>query len=129
MKCLRRAHFVAAVLFFMGIFLASSSCFASASEEITHLLSFIETSDCTFIRNGKKYDGQQAGKHIQQKYEYLRSRIKTTEDFISYSATVSSMTGKPYRVLCNNQEMLTADWLAAELDRMRTGRNSNEPEF
>lgn len=97
----------------------NTTCFAGTTEEISHLLSFIETSECTFIRNGKQYPSRNARKHIQQKYEYLRNKIKTAEDFIFYAATGSSVSGEPYMIVCKNREMMTAEWLSAELGILR----------
>ena len=87
--------------------------------EIEHLLHYIDTSDCSFIRNGKPYDSIDAGAHIRKKYAYIKSRIKTTEDFIQYAATKSSLSGRPYQVICNKEKIATAEWLAQALDRFR----------
>ena len=89
------------------------------NQEVNHLLQYIENSGCTFIRNGKAYDGAEARAHIQKKYDYFKSRIKTTEDFIKYAATKSSMSGKPYKVRFNGQEILCVDWLNVELEKFR----------
>ena len=98
-------------------------CAAGTTEEIASLLHFIEQSECTFIRNGKQYDTLEARQHIEKKYTYFKERITTAEDFIQYSAARSSITGKPYRVLCNGVSMNSSDWLNAELDKMRTSRH------
>ena len=37
--------------------------------------------------------------------------MTTAEDFILYSATKSSITDKPYMVICNDVNMLTSEWL------------------
>jgi hypothetical protein len=87
--------------------------------EIQHLLAYIGQSPCQFIRNDKVYDAAAARAHIQKKYDHLRSRIKTTEDFIRYAATQSSMSGKPYRIRCGDTTMPCAEWLHAELARYR----------
>lgn len=96
------------------------SCRAGTTEEIAALLLFVEQSECSFIRNGKQYDGSEARGHIETKYDHFKEKIATTEDFIEYAATKSVMSGKPYRVLCNGQEMNLADWLQAELAKLRT---------
>jgi hypothetical protein len=96
------------------------SCLAGTTEEIASLLHFIEQSECTFIRNGKQYDSVKSRQHIEIKYNYYKKLITTAEDFIQYSATASSITGKPYRVICNGVSMNSSDWLNAELDKMRT---------
>ena len=97
-----------------------NSCTAGTSKNIAYLLLFVEQSGCTFIRNGKHYDALKAREHIEKKYEYYKDRITTAEDFILYSATKSSITGEPYRVICNGVNMATSDWLKEELAELRT---------
>lgn len=92
---------------------------AQTAREIEHLMDYIGASTCRFIRNGKVYDAGAARAHIQKKYDYVRKRIRTAEDFIRYAATASSMSGEPYRIRCGAQEMLCADWLVEELRRYR----------
>jgi hypothetical protein len=113
-------HRAAAGLFFLFMILAFHlSCFAGAPEEIASLLLFVEQSECTFMRNGKHYDAPEARRHIEKKYNYFKDRIHTAEEFIQYSATKSTMSGKPYRVECNGVGMTSSDWLSAELDKLR----------
>ena len=95
------------------------SCAAGTSEDIKSLLLFVEKSECTFIRNGKHYDAFKAREHIEKKYAYYKDRISTAEDFILYSATKSTLTGEPYRVICNGVNMVTSDWLNEELAELR----------
>jgi hypothetical protein len=90
-----------------------------SEREIQHLMAYIADSDCRFIRNGKEYGAGEAVKHLQGKYEYAGSRIGTAEDFIRYVATKSSMSGEPYKIRCDDQTILCADWLRAELARIR----------
>ena len=90
------------------------------SEEIAHLLEFIKTSDCTFIRNGKVYSGKEGLEHIHKKYTYFKEKIKTTEDFIKYSATKSELSGKMYYVqLIDGKKVILQEWLLEELQRYR----------
>jgi hypothetical protein len=113
-------HRAAAGLFFLFMILAFHlSCFAGAPEEIASLLLFVEQSECTFMRNGKHYDAPEARRHIEKKYNYFKDRIHTAEEFIQYSATKSTMSGKPYRVECNGVGITSSDWLYAELDKLR----------
>ncbi len=90
-------------------------------KEIVHLLDYIEQSGCSFNRNGDVYSAARAREHIQQKYEYLKKKIRTTEDFISYAATRSSITGSSYQVVCSGVAMKSGDWLLQELARFRGG--------
>jgi hypothetical protein len=87
--------------------------------EISHLLEYIDTSDCRFIRNGTEYDAQEARQHIEKKYDYIKSRLSTTDGFIRYAATESSFTGRPYEVICNGDRQTSASWLQTELARYR----------
>ncbi len=115
---IRLCHYTVSLFFLMVLLLPCESR-ADSAQEIAHLLSYIEHSGCTFLRNGKEYTSAEARTHIQNKYEYAKSRVKTAEDFIHYAATVSSMSGKPYKARCNGNELLTAEWLAAELHKLR----------
>ena len=88
--------------------------------EVEHLLAHVESSGCTFIRNGDQHAAADSVSHIMKKYDYYRDDIKNTEDFISYSATRSVLSGKYYTVSCPGQEtMRTQDWLMAELKHYR----------
>ena len=109
-----------AVIFLIWMFPALA---AANSNEIAHLLHFIERSGCTFERNNSQYDAREARKHIQNKYDYLEGRIKSAEDFIRYTATKSSMSGKAYTVTCEDKQMTSADWLKDELERFRSNSN------
>lgn len=98
---------------------------AAMEEEIDHLMSYIGQSDCTFIRNGKEHDSADALEHIAKKYDYVKKRVKRTEDFIAWAATKSSISGRPYLVRCEGGETPTGEWLGAELARLR---ESGEPD-
>lgn len=95
-------------------------------QEIDHLLRYIETSGCTFDRNATIHDSRDAGAHIRKKYDHTKRWIKSTEDFIRYAATKSSISGRPYRVVCEGVEMPTAEWLADELARFRDNPKNSE---
>ena len=110
----------AGLLFLLMVLSYHISCLAETTKEIAALLNFVERTECTFIRNGKEYDSLEARQHIEKKYNYYKERITTAEDFIKYSAAKSSITGKPYKVLCNGVRMNSAEWLNAELDKVRT---------
>ena len=92
---------------------------AGMESEIEHLLRAIETSDCRFQRNGNNHDAQQAVEHIRKKNAHAKHRITSSEDFIRYAATQSSISGRPYLVTCHGIEMPTAEWLMLELARFR----------
>ena len=54
--------------------------------------------DAQFIRNGTSYDSAAAVSHLRLKLRAASSRIKTAEDFISYCASASSVSGRPYEI-------------------------------
>ncbi|GAC1034933.1 YfeK family protein [Pseudomonas sp. No.21] len=97
---------------------------ARSQQEIAGLLTFVASSGCLFIRNGSEYPATEARDHLQKKLDYLNKKglVDSSEDFIARAATESSMSGKPYKVRCNGQEQLSAEWLKAELARLRTTR-------
>lgn len=98
----------------------SFNLFASSSAEITHLLGYVESTHCKYERNGTMHNGAEAVKHIKKKYEYYFDDIKTTEDFIEYSATKSKMSGKYYQIHCDSMPPLKSqDWLLLELKLFR----------
>ena len=89
--------------------------------EVNHLINFVKTSDCVLNRNGTDHSGEKSVAHIQKKYKYFRKKIKSTEDFIEYSATKSTMSGKYYTVTCPGQKAINSqDWLLTELARFRS---------
>ena len=106
------------VLLLLYIIIPSQSS-ADTQTEISHLIKYIEASTCTFIRNKKVHDNQDASAHIQKKYTRAKPWVKTAEDFIKYAATESSMTGQPYYVVCDGVKIPTAQWLTEELARFR----------
>ncbi|MGB2692346.1 MAG: DUF5329 family protein [Thermodesulfobacteriota bacterium] len=88
----------------------------SQKPEVEHLLQFVETSNCVFERNGKKYDSKKAAKHIRRKYKHFRDQITTTEEFIEYSGTKSTRSGEDYIIYCsNNAPIKSSVWLLEEL--------------
>ncbi len=94
----------------------------TVASEVEQLITFVENSACQFNRNGKWYDSVEAAKHIGKKYRYVHKRglVKSTEDFIKYSATKSSLSGKMYMVQCADEELLkSSKWLSDELAKNR----------
>ncbi len=112
-------HICVAFLFLLLTVALPAESEESVSQEIVQLLQYIESSDCIFIRNGEEHSAAEARVHIQKKYDYFKDRVRTTEDFIKYSAAKSSMSGVPYMVRCNGQEIRNADWLNTELQKLR----------
>lgn len=108
-------------LLWLILIFSSTLVFADTDSEIKHLLDFVETTDCRYQRNGTDYNGAEAREHIQKKFDYYRNKIKTTEDFIDYSATKSMMSGKRYRIICTDKDVqFSNDWLNQELSVFRS---------
>ncbi len=90
--------------------------------EIEHLVEFVRSSNCQFSRNGSWHSAAEAAEHISKKYHYAldRGQIHSAEDFITYAATKSSLSGQAYTVRCGGgRTAACADWLTAELRRLR----------
>ena len=104
--------------------LLSFNVFASTQDEIAHLLTFVETTECKYERNGTLHNGAEAVKHINKKYQYSADGIKSAEDFIKYSATKSKMSGKYYKIHCANKAIVKSqDWLLTELKTYRKSQS------
>jgi len=116
---------IARQLIFAGLFFVGTAI-ADTQQEINHLLAFVTSTTCEYERNGNVYDGARAVKHINRKYEYFKDEINSTEDFIKYSATKSTMSGKHYKIHCNNVPVQnSSDWLLEELKRYRESKTSS----
>ena len=88
--------------------------------EVNHLLDFVKNSGCIISRNGTDHPADKAVSHIEMKYDYFKDDIKSTEDFIKYSATKSTMSGDYYMVACPEKSTIkTKDWLLLELKQFR----------
>ncbi len=98
----------------------STNAFCSTEDEISYLLNFVSTTNCTYERNGNMYNGLAAAAHIKKKYNYYVDDIKTAEDFIKLSATESIMSGEYYKIYCQNEAAIKSqDWLLKELAAYR----------
>ena len=107
-------------IFLLLLSIFSLNTYASTQDEINHLLSFVVSTDCRYERNGTMHSGAEAAVHIKKKYAYFSDDIKSTEDFIKYSATKSKMSGKYYKIYCNNKAPIKSqDWLLTELKSYR----------
>ncbi len=106
-------------LFYAGM-LFTGAVNADTQQEINHLLEFVASTSCQYERNGSVYDGVRAEQHIKRKYEYFKDKIISAEDFIKYSATKSTMSGRHYKIHCDNIAIQnSSDWLLNELKKYR----------
>jgi hypothetical protein len=96
-------------------------------DEVAHLLNYIEQSDCTFIRNGTSYSAAEARAHIGRKFGHIKRRISSAEQFITYGASRSSITGTAYKVDCAGVSMESGRWLSEELEAYRKAQAGGSP--
>ena len=88
--------------------------------EVEFLIETVRTTDCTFDRNGKKYNGEEAAQHLERKYNYYRDEITSTETFIEYAATKSMLSGADYYITCSGvAPVKSRDWLLERLSEFR----------
>lgn len=90
--------------------------------EVRHLLDFVGSSNCTFVRNGTEYGADEARRHLKMKYGYARPRLHSTEEFIDKVASQSSLSGKQYEVRCGDAVETSKQWLIHELRNYRRHR-------
>lgn len=94
-------------------------------QEVQHLITFINNSNATFIRNGDEHTSKEAAEHLAMKYRKAKRYAKTADDFINNLASKSSWSGKAYTVILSSGAKLTANsWLTNELIRFR---NTKKP--
>ena len=99
---------------------ASADVPAEQVKEVNHLLAFVRNSGCIINRNGTDHPADKGISHIENKYDYFRDDISSTEDFIEMSATKSTMSGDYYMVRCPGKGVIkTQDWLLEELKKYR----------
>jgi hypothetical protein len=108
---------VAVILFCASTGAAEDSLMDS---EIDFLLDSVVTSDCVFIRNGKKHDAIAARKHLQLKRKRGKRYFSSAEEFIERLASKSSWSGDAYLIECGGESQQTAnDWFTALLIKYR----------
>ena len=95
---------------------------AALDAEVDYLLEHVRTSDFVFIRNGKEHSPEEAAEHMQRKYDYFSKRVRTAEEFIEYSATKSTMSGRKYTIrLADGTVVIAQEYLLGVLEEYRTG--------
>ena len=94
----------------------------ATATEIARLLDAVEASQCTFIRNGTPHPSAEARAHMALKYDHVRRRVASAEDFIELVGSQSSITGRPYLVECADEpQRRSRDWLLERLRALRKG--------
>jgi len=124
----RIEHFVYVCLFSMLVLPSAEAASTDNAllRTINHLLTYVEESNCVFIRNGKEYNSKEAAKHIKTKNDTLMFDTKTPEEFIELAASKSMLSGQPYFVRCvDHSPVPSADWLSKELSNYRMTLHDN----
>jgi Family of unknown function (DUF5329) len=96
---------------------------AATNQEIAHLFTVLESSNCQFNRNGTWYRAKEAAGHLQMKYKYLQDKdlVPSAEKFIERAATQSSLSGKAYQIKCaDNVVQPSGPWFQAVLLKYRS---------
>jgi hypothetical protein len=110
--------FCAFLLVYVPAFSARSP---DAKMEIGQLMDALSQSGCRFQRNGSWYGADEARAHLQRKYDYLlkKDKVDTAEQFIQRAASQSSMSGRAYRVKCQDKEQDASAWFGGQLRKLR----------
>ena len=96
---------------------------ATMDIEIEHLLATVEQSDCTFIRNGKEYAGDDARDHLAMKRRRGKRHFDSADDFIERIASKSSWSGKLYQIRCDDTPAEpSGDWFRKALAEFRSSQ-------
>ena len=107
--------------------LSAEPAAANVHTEINALLDRLESSGCQFNRNGSLHTGAEAKAHLLTKLDYLdkKGAVQSTEQFIDLAASKSSVSGKPYLVMCANAPPVESKvWLMRELQTVRSARKA-----
>jgi hypothetical protein len=80
------------------------------NQKIQYLIGAIEAlPSAQFIRNGTSYDAKSAANHLRLKLRSAGSSVVTAEDFIRFCASVSSVSGLPYRIRFADGSTVTSE--------------------
>jgi hypothetical protein len=122
MSPMRTTQYLAGILLFMFLSSVSADVPEEQAPEVEHLIDYLaDSDDCRMIRNGKSNSAEDGAEHVRRKYNYFRDKISSTEEFIEYAVTKSTMSGRLYEVLCIGQEReFSRDWLLEELSVYRS---------
>lgn len=92
----------------------------SMDAEIDYLIQAVAASQCTFVRNGKEHDAEDASEHLQMKRKRGKRYYDSTEQFIERIASKSSWTGRDYLIKCSPDRTETArQWFTSRLAQFR----------
>ena len=67
-----------------------------------------------FIRNGEEHAAKDAVTHLRLKWEKQEKKIRSAEDFITFCASKSSLSGKRYQIRFKNGSVRFCDDVLTE---------------
>ena len=91
--------------------LSSTLSLAQVDEDIESLIKQVTSSPCTFIRNDKRHNQQEAAQHLRRKWDYAKDDVTDIQVFINEVASKSWFSGKPYMVECGDETITSQEWL------------------
>jgi hypothetical protein len=84
------------------------------------ILSLAQIPNAKFVRDTEEHTVEEAIAHMEMKWKWNKSAIKTAEDFITMIGSKSSVTGEPYMIrLADGTVMKSEEWFRKELDLMK----------
>lgn len=113
---------IVSLLCFFGLLLCATGSSGAENGEIEYLLDCVKNSGCLFVRNDKPHSGVKAAEHLARKYRHAGKQVTTADAFIDRVASKSSMSGKPYSVICDDGEHFAREWLQQSLDSFRKSK-------
>ena len=117
MKTLKWIAFL--LLYSIGFAGFAQSISNGEQQKIEFLKTELANSNCSLERNGKRYNAKKALKHINRKHEHFEDEIDSASKFIELTATQSSMSGKPYFIICGDNQVESAIWLSKKLSEVQ----------
>lgn len=108
------------IFIFLPFYAQAENLLLSAEDEIAILISKVESSGCTFHRNGSTHEAVDAADHLRLKLRRGARYAKTTESFIERLASKSSFSGKAYQIECSQGQLIPMEtWLNTQLTNVR----------
>ena len=110
------------ILILLAFALGTNGAWATdqTDPEVQYLLTFVETSGCTFHRNGSDHDAADAADHLRLKYRRGGKYVNNADQFIDRLASESSWSGSEYTVTCEGNTEPSGEWLHRALDQYRS---------
>lgn len=100
----------------LSSFVSLTAGVANVQQTVDRLITTVEKSNCTFIRNGSEHSPKEAAEHMRKKYNYFKKQIQSPADFIEKCASKSELSGKAYMVkFPGGKTEKCADWLREKL--------------